>query len=242
MASVEPKRWNVEAAVGVGFIWVNGVAMAGGSLPFAALALLLPNKTQFSILDAMGIWAVILVPVVMGGVFLVFSWLAWSSQITVWRLWAYRRVDDVAALKAAATGSLIWPDGHLFERTEFRSRDQVEELYRLEAASALRMAARLSTDGKAAEPRSLLGTVLKAAFWGFILAFMCVLMPASLLQMVGVDLSAGAAPWLLLAVFVAIATGGTVAVCVVAFGRHISADAAMRQLAPKWVLRKEIDE
>ena len=63
------------------------------------------------------------------------SWLAWAWAITHWRIWAYRRVDDIAALKASVRGSLVWPEGHPFERTEIRSRDQALELDRLEASA-----------------------------------------------------------------------------------------------------------
>lgn len=71
------------------------------------------------------------------------AWLAWSLRVPYWRLWAYRRVDDLAALKrqAAAAGP-IWPDNHrfwpmarlfkLFEKTEIVPPALRAELGRLE--------------------------------------------------------------------------------------------------------------
>lgn len=51
------------------------------------------------------------------------AWLWWSLSIPKWRLWSYQRVDDIAQLKARAVGvGLTWPDNHLFERTEIKSR------------------------------------------------------------------------------------------------------------------------
>ena len=47
------------------------------------------------------------------------AWLVWSVLVPHWRYWAYRRVDDIEALKDEAVAwGLIWPEGHLFQRTE----------------------------------------------------------------------------------------------------------------------------
>ena len=63
------------------------------------------------------------------------AWLVWSIQVPRWRLWAYERVDDLAELKARAVAAqLIWPEGHLFEKTEIRTRRTREALRRLEDA------------------------------------------------------------------------------------------------------------
>jgi hypothetical protein len=65
------------------------------------------------------------------------GWLSWSILVPRWRLWAYRRVDNLSALKALAVQrSLIWPEGHIFERTEIRPRWLRGELAGLEASRA----------------------------------------------------------------------------------------------------------
>jgi hypothetical protein len=47
------------------------------------------------------------------------AWLSWSIQVPRWKVWAWARVEDLDELKArAVAGKLIWPDGHLFGRTE----------------------------------------------------------------------------------------------------------------------------
>ena len=56
----------------------------------------------------------------------VLAWLWWSFSVPRWRLWAYERVEDVAALKEQAVlVGLTWPQGHAFGRTEFKSRAQL---------------------------------------------------------------------------------------------------------------------
>jgi hypothetical protein len=60
------------------------------------------------------------------------SWLVWSVQIPRWRLWAYQRVDDIELLKELAVErQYIWPEGSVFQKTEFMSqavRDQIRAL------------------------------------------------------------------------------------------------------------------
>lgn len=51
------------------------------------------------------------------------AWVWWSTAIPKWRLWAYRRVDDIPLLKQKAVAAMLtWPDGHFFERTEIKSK------------------------------------------------------------------------------------------------------------------------
>lgn len=129
-----PDRTKVVApwlAVLIGQLWVNGSAALGFGTGFACIGLLYAIGRYAPVADALGLWLIMMVLLIS----FVCSWLAWSWQITRWRLWAYARVADVAELKRLATGSLTWPDGHPFERTEFRSRDQAAELARLEALS-----------------------------------------------------------------------------------------------------------
>jgi hypothetical protein len=65
------------------------------------------------------------------------AWAAWSVLVPRWRLWAYRRVDDLDELKRqAAAAGLIWaennPVGRLFARTEIVPKSLRRELERLE--------------------------------------------------------------------------------------------------------------
>jgi hypothetical protein len=51
------------------------------------------------------------------------GWFVWSVQVPRWRRWAYEQVDDIEALKLAATeAGILWPQGHPLERTELASR------------------------------------------------------------------------------------------------------------------------
>ncbi|MBS0294918.1 MAG: hypothetical protein JSR45_01315 [Proteobacteria bacterium] len=66
------------------------------------------------------------------------AWVLWSWLTPRWRLWAYQRVDDIAALKAQAVKSrIIWPAGHVLERTEICPRDLREQLRALEHSKTL---------------------------------------------------------------------------------------------------------
>jgi aminoglycoside 6'-N-acetyltransferase len=61
------------------------------------------------------------------------AWLYWSYMIPRWKLWAYARVDNPWALKVAAVkAGLIWPDGHMFEKTEICSKAMRHKINRLE--------------------------------------------------------------------------------------------------------------
>jgi hypothetical protein len=72
-----------------------------------------------------------LVAAIVGGFVLVWSW--WSVMVPKWHLWAYRRVNDIAKLKAVAVAvGLTWPDGHFFERTELKSSEHAAEERELE--------------------------------------------------------------------------------------------------------------
>ncbi len=65
------------------------------------------------------------------------GWLYWSYAVPKWKLWAYARVDDVPALKRAAVrAGLIWPDNHLFEKTEICSKAMRQEILKLEGRAA----------------------------------------------------------------------------------------------------------
>lgn len=57
----------------------------------------------------------------------VIGWLVWSFSIPIWRIWAFEKIDEKFHLKLkkeAIRGGLIWADGHIFEKTEIRSKKQ----------------------------------------------------------------------------------------------------------------------
>ena len=61
------------------------------------------------------------------------GWIWWAYAVPRWRLWAYERVQNIAKLKVRAVQvGLTWPDGHRFERTEFRSESDTLKLRELE--------------------------------------------------------------------------------------------------------------
>lgn len=61
------------------------------------------------------------------------GWIYWSFAITRWRIWAFTNVDNVNELKSKAiSGKLIWPDGHIFEKTEIRTKRDKEIIRNLE--------------------------------------------------------------------------------------------------------------
>ena len=75
-------------------------------------------------------WSVILF---IGG--LAAGWLVWSVQIPKWKCWAYARVSDIEELKQIAVArQYLWPDGHIFGKTEIASEAVRQEIERLEKA------------------------------------------------------------------------------------------------------------
>ena len=61
------------------------------------------------------------------------AWLWWSVMVPRWRIWAWSRVADTNDLRqrAVRTG-LIWPEGHVLERTEFQDAATKRVLRELE--------------------------------------------------------------------------------------------------------------
>jgi hypothetical protein len=53
----------------------------------------------------------------------VVAWIWWSYAIPRWREWAIGRGVNPRVLQQVAVREwLVWPEGHIFERTEFRRR------------------------------------------------------------------------------------------------------------------------
>jgi hypothetical protein len=106
---------SVDRAVTIGLLWVNGpvfLLMLGPIAAFMAAA-------SAGLVPVPLLWLGVCVFVV--GWLL--AWLWWSLTVPKWRLWAYERVIEIVELKhSAVKAGLTWPDGHIFERTEIKSR------------------------------------------------------------------------------------------------------------------------
>jgi hypothetical protein len=123
-----PPAISVSKAVICGLVFVYGVVMPllvlAFALPPILLAAIFPGGLQGSTLPA---W------LVMAAVLWCIAWAAWSVLVPRWRLWAYRRVENLDSLRQAAVAvGLIWPEGHLFQKTEIASMALKRELARLE--------------------------------------------------------------------------------------------------------------
>ena len=105
-------RISVEAALRRGQWTVNGpVYIFLFGIPVAVFALCVLIGVDRDVAQAYAVIAFI--------VGWPLAWLSWSIQVPKWKVWAYERVDDLEELKSrAVAGKLIWPDGHLFGRTE----------------------------------------------------------------------------------------------------------------------------
>jgi len=100
---------------------IGRVATVGRIVVNCPVFLLLfgPGVATWKLMPTSGTW--ILSAFVAG---FVLAWLWWSFSVPRWRVWAYERVSDIAELKhAAVLAGLIWPDGHIFERTEIKSAE-----------------------------------------------------------------------------------------------------------------------
>jgi hypothetical protein len=109
---IDPSRpLTVRAAVDRGHAVVNrpvkgimGLVMAVGAL----FAFVLGRET-------FGFALIIAAPFV--------AWIWWSYAVPRWRAWALGRGVDPDELQAVAQGEkLVWPRGHVFEKTEFPFR------------------------------------------------------------------------------------------------------------------------
>ena len=57
----------------------------------------------------------------------ILGWLVWSFFIPKWRIWAFEKIDEQFHNKLkneAIDAKLIWSDGHIFEKTEIRTKIQ----------------------------------------------------------------------------------------------------------------------
>ena len=129
-----PRRITVGHAISVGLLWVNG--------PVFALLFGVPALTWYVVLGGARTLGTashaiaFLVSILVG---FVFAWTWWSITVPKWRLWAYERVEDIAALKEKAVeAGLTWPDGSVFEKTESKSAEHAELERKLEQEKSKR--------------------------------------------------------------------------------------------------------
>jgi hypothetical protein len=172
-------------AIATGLVWVNGSALLGFVLPWGLMGLAaylgwLERFDGSTVLT--GVIALLILSFIT-------AWLAWSLQVSRWRLWAWRRVDDIEALKASAVAAgLIWPDRHVFERTEIRSSGLSAELARLEEASRTRVDAAKAAGTPVPVP-TVIGTAIKALLYGLVVTPLCILAPAGFLEFLGIHIA-----------------------------------------------------
>ena len=107
-------RMSVPKAIWIGLLVVNGPVLLLLCGPLFAFDYLQKHGGISRSYNWVGL------PLFIAG--FVLAWLWWSLSVPRWRLWAYQRVSDIAALKERAIGvGLTWPDNHMFGRTEIKS-------------------------------------------------------------------------------------------------------------------------
>ena len=119
------KRISVTTAVIAGTLWVNIPVLPLMFTPsFIFFLITQSNQSDPPTLILLGLFLV----------GFVLAWFWWSVMVPRWRLWAWPRVEDLASLKQqAVSAGLIWPDGHVFNKTEFRTKETQSKLQALEA-------------------------------------------------------------------------------------------------------------
>lgn len=63
---------------------------------------------------------------------IIFSWIVWSYQVPKWKIWAYKRVENINDLKKQAIESkIIWKDSSIFTKTEIWPQSRKDELNKI---------------------------------------------------------------------------------------------------------------
>jgi hypothetical protein len=222
---------SVGRAVVTGMFWVNGSALLAFGLPIV-VAVMISSMTEIDQVADAGILIGMVLILVLS---FVSAWLAWSVQVPRWRVWAYRRVKDIEALKAAAVSAgLIWPEGHFFQRTELRTSAQADEIFQLEEAATIRKIATVA-DGTPGRTPTLIGTAFKALVFGLICTPLCMLAPAGALSWVGIEITGSPIYWGVVAAFPVL-----VAALIYRRARQdgVTADEGFRRTLPRGIRRE----
>lgn len=115
------KRMSVWTAIAVGTLWVNIPIVPIMMIP-NAIYVFIKTEALTNMARPMS-HGELFVLLALIGVGFCMSWLWWSINVPKWRLWASQRVNNIELLKARSVAvGLTWPDGHIFERTEIRSK------------------------------------------------------------------------------------------------------------------------
>ena len=126
---------SVGKAIALGLLWVNGPVAA---LLFSPL-FLFDWGIRSGMVPRSQNWLGL--PVFVTGFSL--AWLWWSITVPKWRLWAYERVIDIGRLKQRAVAvGITWPDGSIFSKTEWKSREHALREQQLAGAPSYKKDAR----------------------------------------------------------------------------------------------------
>ena len=122
-------RVSIDNAIVIGTFWVNIPVLP---LMFAPLALLFRFSPPDTSQPPTPLLLVAMAALLLLGFIAAWSW--WSFMVPRWRIWAWERVADLRQLRMRAVrAGLIWPEGHFFERTEYRPSHIKAKLRVLEA-------------------------------------------------------------------------------------------------------------
>jgi hypothetical protein len=104
MPTIAPSR-----AILVGLLIVNGPVLLLLFAPTLTILMIARQPPGLHLLLSLGVGFIA-------------AWTWWSFSVPRWRIWAYERVTDIVKLKSLAVAAgLTWPEGSIFERTEFKS-------------------------------------------------------------------------------------------------------------------------
>ena len=125
---------SVRKAISIGTVWINLPVLP---IMFAPVTLFVLFSGEALNKKASGSDLLLLLGMFVLGFGL--SWACWSFMVPRWRLWAWARVDDAQDLRRRAVrAGLIWPEGHVFEKTEIRTATTKLRLRELESRRSTR--------------------------------------------------------------------------------------------------------
>jgi hypothetical protein len=122
------KSISVNKAIIVGTVWVNGPVLP--LIVGPALMVFISGAPYKGEPSKAVLWGTLFAFIL--GFLAAWSW--WSYMVPRWRVWAWTHVKNVRELRIRAVqAGVIWPKGHFFEKTEFRSKELQEAITNLEA-------------------------------------------------------------------------------------------------------------